>query len=468
MCGLLVLTTDGECERVKPNLLFIVTDNQSPWTLGCYGNREILTPNIDRLAREGVRFTNAFCCNPVCSPNRATLLTGLMPSQHGVHSWLGTEKPDAQMGPNAYCTIAEFISLPEALAEAGYDCGMCGKLHLGDSLHPQLGFRYWFAKPYGHTSSFYGGDAIWQGRVYKEPRYYLDAITDHALDFLQQPRDNPFFLYVGYNAPYGLDDDLRSGHRNRHTAYYADKELRCFPRLDAHPWLRQNRDCIGNQTAMRSYACAVSGVDDGVGVLLDALAEMGLEQDTLVVFTADHGLCAGHHGMWGMADHSWPRHMFQENLRVPLIFRHPERIPAGDTVETMNCNYDFLPSVLAYLGLEDRMPQDVPLAGRSYAAALLGKELSWGEEIVFHEYENTRAVQTRRWKLVLRHPAGPDELYDLLHDPGEERNRIDDPECADVRRDLTSRLQGFFREYADPQYDLWRDGRSKSGSTVDQ
>jgi len=96
----------------KPNVVFIMTDNQSPWTLGCYGNAEIATPNIDRLAREGVRFTNAFCSNPVCSPNRATCLTGLMPSQHGVHNWLGTEKPDAQMGPEAYCTIGEFLSLP--------------------------------------------------------------------------------------------------------------------------------------------------------------------------------------------------------------------------------------------------------------------------------------------------------------------------------------------------------------------
>ena len=90
---------------MPPNVVLIITDNQSPWTLGCYGNQEIRTPHVDRLARDGVRFTHAFCVNPVCSPNRATLLTGLMPSQHGVHNWLGMEKPDAQMGPDAYCTI---------------------------------------------------------------------------------------------------------------------------------------------------------------------------------------------------------------------------------------------------------------------------------------------------------------------------------------------------------------------------
>ena len=165
---------------MKPNIVFILTDNQSPWTLGCYGNSEIRTPHIDRLATEGIRFTNAFCANPVCSPNRATLLTGLMPSQHGVHSWLGTEDPDAQMGPDAYCTIGEFTTLPQILANAGYACGMSGKWHLGDSLHPQLGFDYWFAKPKGHTQGFYDQDAIWEGAVYRESRYYTDAITDHA------------------------------------------------------------------------------------------------------------------------------------------------------------------------------------------------------------------------------------------------------------------------------------------------
>ncbi len=245
---------------MKPNVVFIMADNQSPWTLGCYGNSEILSRRIDRLAQDGVRFTNAFCSNPVCSPNRATCLTGLMPSQHGVHNWLGTEEPDAQIGPNAYCTIGEFDTLPRMLADEGYECGLSGKWHLGDSLNPQLGFKYWFTKPRGHTHSFYDADAIWDGKIYQEPRYYLDTITDHAVSFLRQtPRERPFFLYVGYNGPYGLDQDMRDGHRNRHAAYYADKELNCFPREKAHPWLTQNLDCIANETAMRSYAAAVSG-----------------------------------------------------------------------------------------------------------------------------------------------------------------------------------------------------------------
>lgn len=449
---------------MRPNIVFIITDNQSPWTLGCYGNDEILTPNVDELAEGGVRFTNAFCSNPVCSPNRATCFTGLMPSQHGVHNWLGGEKPDAQIGPEAYCTIEEFAALPQILADEGYACGLSGKWHLGDSLHPQLGYSYWFTKPKGHTHTFYDDEAIWQGEIYTEPRYYLDAITEHAIDFLgQQSGEKPFFLHVGYNGPYGLDQDMRKGHRNRHTAYYADKELRCFPREEIHPWLVHNRDCIGNETVFRSYAAAVSGVDDAVGQLMAALADLGLDRDTLVIYTADHGLCGGHHGFWGMGDHSCPSTMYDENLRVPLILRHPARIAAGGRCDIMTGNYDFFPSMLDYLDLGGHTPESPELPGRSYAPALLGDQHDWGEEVVFQEYESTRTVRTDRWKLTRRFPDGPDELFDLATDPSESQNLIDKAPHAAVQKELSARLQAFFERYQDPQYDLWRGGRTKAG-----
>jgi len=447
----------------RPNIVFIITDNQSPWTLGCYGNSEILTPNVDRLAAGGVRFDNNFCVNPVCSPNRATCLTGLMPSQHGVHRWLGVETPSAQMGPDAYCTIEEFANLPRILADEGCRCGQVGKWHLGDSLHPQLGFTYWFAMTQGHTASFYDMEAVWQGKVYNEPRHFVDATAAHAVDFLSQVGDQPFFLYVGFNGPYGVDGDLLKGHRNRHTAYYADKELACFPRTEPHPWQVTFREAFGNPTARRSYAAAVSGVDDGVGRILQKLAEMGVADNTLVIFTADHGCCTGHHGMWGFGEHARPFNMFQTTMRVPLIFRHPGRIPAGSVFETMTCNYDLLPSLLTYLDLESHVPDHPKLPGRSYAPALVGEKLDWGEQIVFAEYENTRAVQTAEWKLVRRHPSGPDELYDLANDPGERNNLAGRGKCAGVERTMTARLEEFFGRYPDPHYDLWHGGRSKAG-----
>ena len=149
-------------------------------------------------------------------------------------------------------------------------------------------------------------------------------------------------------------------HENRHTAYYADKDLPCFPREPVHPWLKRNRDFIGNPVCMRGYASAVSGVDDGVGAILDTLNQYGLDEDTLVIFCSDQGLCAGHHGMWGMGDHARPIHTYEEALHIPLIFRHTDHIPAGTV----------FPSMLDYLGMADAMQTDPNLPGTSYARAM--------------------------------------------------------------------------------------------------
>jgi len=449
----------------KTNVVLIITDNQGAWTLGCYGNDEIRTPNIDRLAAEGLRVSRAYCVNSVCSPCRATLLTGLIPSQHGIHSYLGGEVPDAQMGPDAYCTIREFPNLPRILSENGYTCGLSGKWHLGDSLQPQEGFSYWFTKPKGHTSRFYNDEAIWQGKVHEEPRYYTDAITDHAVDFLRQTDDGPFFLMVGYNAPYGLGESMLYEHRNRHTAHYADKELKCFPRESVHPWLYNNRDMINNPTSIRGYASAVSGVDDGVATVLDTLREIGHDRDTLVVYTTDQGFCGGHHGMWGMGDHSRPIHTYEESVRIPLIYRHLEGIPGGRVWDRMTGQYDIFPTILSYLGLRHQTPDCPTLPGNSYAPVLRGGGGEW-EDLVFFEYENVRMIRTSDWRYTRRHPDGPDELYDMRNDPCERMNLVAHPDMAQQAEELRHRLEGFFDRYADPQYDLWEGGRSKAGRLI--
>ncbi|MBI4581874.1 MAG: sulfatase-like hydrolase/transferase, partial [Planctomycetes bacterium] len=173
-------------EGRRPNVVFILTDNQSAWTLGCYGNPDIRTPNIDRLAAQGIRFTNCFSCNAVCSPTRATCLTGLIPSQHGVHSYLGG---GALVGPDAYYTLEEFRTLPAILHEAGYMCGMTGKWHLGECLHPQDGFTAWVTMPTGHTTTFYDAQVVEDGKIRKEPTYLTDFWTRHAVRFIEQNKD---------------------------------------------------------------------------------------------------------------------------------------------------------------------------------------------------------------------------------------------------------------------------------------
>ena len=446
-------------EARRPNVLLILTDNQAAWTLGCYGNRDIRTPNIDRLAREGMLFTRCFASNGVCSPTRATLLTGLIPSQHGVHCYLQAGPP--QVGPGSYSTIREFRSLPKILAESGYVCGLSGKWHLGDNLHPQEGFTFWVTRPHGHTDAFYDAEVIEDGKIRKEPTYLTDFWTGRAVGFLEENRARPFFLFLAYNGPYGLGRSLLRPARNRHAEYYADKELPSFPREKMHPWLFHNKEYLNNPQAIRRYAAEISGVDDGVGRVLDALKRLGLDENTLVIYTADQGLAGGHNGVWGMGDHTRPLHTFDPGIHVPMIYRHPGRIRAGSQSELMVANYDLFPTLLDYLGLADKIPGTPRSPGRDYSAALEGGRIAW-DNVVFYEFENTRMIRTADWKYTRRYPDGPDEMYDLANDPAERSNLARYQPCEPTLNALRRRLDEFFARYAEAKYDLWQGGGSKS------
>jgi arylsulfatase A-like enzyme len=443
-----------------PNVVLILTDNQGAWTLGCYGNPDIRTPHLDQLARDGMLFERCYSSNAVCSPTRATLLTGLIPSQHGVHSYLGAG--GAQTGTRAYSTIAEFRSLPEILADAGYTCGLSGKWHLGDNLKPQEGFTSWVTMPHGHTTTFYAADVIDDGKVRTEPEYLTDFWTDNGVKFIEQNKDKPFFLFLAYNGPYGLGESMLHPARNRHAAFYADKDLQSFPREKMHPWLVGNKKLLNNVDAMRRYAAEVSGVDDGVGRILAALKVNGIDDETLVIFTADQGLAAGQSGFWGMGDHTRPLTGFDWTMHVPLIYRYPGQIQGGERSNVLVSNYDFLPTILDFLGLKEEAPQKPPSPGRSYCGTLTGKQGAW-DDTVYFEYENTRAVRTREWKYISRFPDGPNELYDLTSDPGERHNVVDQPPHAEREKELRARLDVFFNRYADPRFDLSRGGISKAG-----
>lgn len=442
------------------NLVFILTDNQGAWTLGCYGNTDIDTPHIDRLAAGGVRFTRAFSPNGVCSPTRATLLTGLMPSQHGVHSYLGGE--GAQMGEHAYNTIAEFRSLPEILAEAGYTCGLVGKWHLGANATPQDGFTTWITKPTGHTSTFYGAKVVEDGRERIEEGYLTDLWTTRAVRFLEENREQPFFLFLSYNGPYNLGGSLNHPARNRHAERYANEFLPSFPRDGVHPWLHNNKQFLGNLTSIRRVAAETSGVDDGVGEVVATLDRLGLTEDTLVVYTADQGWIGGQNGLWGMGDHTRPLTAFDGMMHVPLLFRQPGTIPAETTSDLLVSGYDILPTLLTHLGLGDKIPTTPKSPGRDFSAVLRGDEIE-PRDAVYYEMENVRAIRTAEAKYVHRHPDGPFELYDLTTDPGEKVNLYGQPGHESLRDELRKRLEAFFAEYVDPQYDLYRDGASKSG-----
>jgi arylsulfatase A-like enzyme len=442
-----------------PNLVFILTDNQGAWTLGCYGNPDIRTPHIDRLAAEGIRFTHALSSNPVCSPTRATFLTGLIPSQHGVHSFLD---PKFMMGPEACNTLQEFTSLGEVLRDAGYTCGLSGKWHLGANMTPSEGFTTWTTKPDGGTLEFYDQKVIEDGQLRVEPGYTTDFWTRKGVEFIAAHKDRSFFLYLAYNGPYSLGKLMLNEAKNRHAAYYADKPLQSFPRDAMHPWQHDNKAFHNTDAARRRMASEVSGVDDGVGEILAALKANDLEENTLVVYTSDQGWMGGQNGMWGMGDHFRPIGAHELMMQIPLIFRQPGTIPPAQTCNALVSNYDFMPSVLRHLGLAGKMPQQPKSPGRDFSPALRGQPLAHWDNTVFYEMETTRAIRSTRWKYVARFPAGPYELYDMQTDPQERFNQYGQPGTEEIKTDLAQQLDAFFNRHADPKYDIWKGGGSKA------
>ncbi|MEQ8852595.1 sulfatase-like hydrolase/transferase [Gimesia sp.] len=445
-------------EQKRPNVVIIMTDNHGEWTLGCYGNKDIKTPHIDQLAQEGTLFTRAFANNAVCSPTRATFLTGLMPCQHGVHCYL---RPRIQTGPDSYNTLDEFQTIPQILHDAGYVCGLSGKWHLGDNLYPQEGFSYWITKPHGASSGFYDQEVIEDEKIHKEPTYLTDLWTQHGIKFIKQNQDKPFFLFLAYNGPYGLGSAMKEPIKNRFKEEYEQLTFPSFPREKAQPWNFNYGDWIGDLGIIRKYAAEVSGVDDGVGQIMQTLKELGLRENTLVIFTADQGLSGGHSGYWGMGDHTRPLTAFDWTLTIPLIFSQPGQIVEGARQKMMVANYDVYPTLLNYLGLEDKIPAKPARPGRNFAPVLKGKQIPWKEE-VFYEFENVRAVRTPEWKFIERYHESPNELYHLTQDSKEHNNLIDDAQYKQKKDALKQQLDQFFARYADPKWDIWNGGQSKT------
>jgi arylsulfatase A-like enzyme len=395
LCSLWVAATALAQGAHPANLVFILTDNQGAWTLGCKCNPDIRTPHIDQLAREGMRFTRALSSNPVCSPTRATFLTGLIPSQHGVHSFLD---PKYMMGPEAYNTLAEFRSLGEVLSDAGYTCGLSGKWHLGANLTPSEGFQFWTTKPDGSTREFYDQDVIENGQLRNEAGYTTELWTRKGIEFIETNKSRPFCLMLAYNGPYALGGMMLNESRNRHVAEYRGKDFMSFPIDSMHPWQFANKAFHNKQIAMERTACEVSGVDDGVGDILSALKRLGLEDNTLVVYTSDQGWMGGQNGMWGMGDHMRPTGAHEMMMRIPMIFRQPGKIVADQTSDLIVSNYDFLPTVLNQLGLGDKLPASPPSPGRDFSPVLRGQTIPWSDLI-------STVNPTRRIQLQTSHSS---------------------------------------------------------------
>ncbi|WP_167216125.1 sulfatase-like hydrolase/transferase [Kribbella shirazensis] len=440
----------------RPNFVVVVTDDQGPWALGCQGNAELQTPAIDALAGRGVRFESFFCASPVCSPARASLLTGRMPSAHGVHDWIRGEAYGL-MDEESYLT--GLTTTPQVLADNGWRCGHTGKWHLGDARRPAPGFTEWYAHRTGDGP--YVGAPIWRdGQRVAEDRYITTAITDEAVRFVDSAAagPDPFYLQVHYTAPH-------SPWVGQHPAEYLDRYADCAfdscPRPEPDPWFSWEPGPISDamrdpRPSLQGYFASITAVDDGVDRLMRTLAEHQLVESTVVVFTSDNGFSCGHHGIWGKGNATNPLNMWENSVRVPFIVSQPGRLRSGAVESGLAGACDLHPTLLRLAGVP--VPEDPLAAGRSLLPQLTdGADGADGAEhvIVFDEYGGTRMVRTVEWKLVQRYGDAPGELYDLGDDPAEEHNLIDDPSRRAVVAELAGVLTDWFSRHIDEQLDAY-------------
>ena len=446
----------------RPNILTVVSDDQGPWALGCAGNDELQTPTLDRLAVEGTRLDRFFCASPVCSPARASLLTGRMPSAHGVHDWIRGEAYGV-VDDRDVDYLEGLTTTPEVLAGAGWTCGYSGKWHLGTGRKPAPGFDFWYAHRTGDSP--YVGAPVWSdGQRASEPRYLTEAITEEALSFLEGPGagDAPFYLSVNYTAPHS---PWVGQHPQRWLDLYAGCDFASCPQEPPHPWFSWEPGPVSAamrdpRPSLQGYFASISAMDAGIAALLAHLDARGLRESTVVVFTSDNGFSCGHHGIWGKGNATWPINLWENSVRVPTLVRWPGRVPAGVVTEALASACDLHPTLLDLAGVP--VPADPLAAGRSLAPLLRGDAATGAETVfVFDEYGGARMVRSAEEKLVVRAGDGPEELYDLRDDPAERHNRATDPACAARVAELRGALQDWFAAHAEPGRDAW--GRPVSG-----
>ena len=453
----------------RPNILLFLTDDHGAWANGCYGNAEVQTPTLDALAARGSRFERAYTPTPVCSPARACLLTGRSASQVGIHDWL--EEAIPAVGERDW--LGETATLFEQFAAAGYATGLSGKWHLGQSHLAPRGADYHFGLP-GWQGAHNGAYTyVRNGEMVTLDGNKSALISDHAIEFLDGlPADKPFFLKVGYiatHSPYH-----QQTHDPRQTARYQDCRFVDIPRYEPHRWVKNEGG--GNalsESELRDryigYYAAVSEIDAGIGRIIAALQARGQWENTIVVYTSDHGCALGHHGFFGKGNSTRPLNMYEVSLQVPLIVAG-----AGVSAQVLPQyvdHYDSYQTVCELAGL----PPAAGSAGRSYAPLLRGGRAADWDNTRYGEYGDLRMVRDENWKLVLRYPEGPHELFDLAADPQERVNCY--AEQPQVAAGLRARLDAFYRAHevealsglrvkAQPQHnassEAWRDGRREA------
>jgi len=465
----------------RPNIIFIMTDDHASHAMSCYGSKINKTPNLDRIANEGMRFDNSFCTNSICSPCRAVILTGK-------HSHLNGVIDNAENFDGSQQTF------PKLLQKAGYQTAIIGKWHLKTD---PTGFDYWNILP--GQGLYYNPAMIEMGVQKKYTGYVTDIITDHALKWLKErDLEKPFCLMYHHKAPHRewepgpkhltMYDDVTMPEPETLFDDYAgrgraakeqdmsiektmtDRDLKLVAPKNLTPEQKklwdaaydpknkafeqanlQGKDLVRwkYQRYIKDYLRCIASVDDNVGRVLDYLDASGLADNTVVFYTSDQGFYLGDHGWFDK------RFMYEESLRMPLLVRYPKQIKPGSVNSDLVQNLDFAPTFLDFAGLD--APQD--MQGRSVRKLLRGKTPDdWRTSIYYHYYEYPAVhsvkrhygVRTKQYKLIhFYNDIDEWELYDLEKDPHELKSVYSDPAYTDIVKELTAELKRLRTLYKD-------------------
>ena len=441
-----------------PNIVFILVDDLRWDDLGCAGNDFVSTPNIDRLAREGAQFQNAFATTPLCSPSRGSILTGQFAHVHGITD--NTERSEQSH---------RLKTFPQELQRAGYETAYLGKWHMGNDNTRRPGFDRWFCLT-GQGTSF---DPVVNddGKEMKRTGYVTDVLNEESVKFLRAKHAKPFMLFLShkaihpetYQGPDGkLSDPTLSNFipAPRHKDLYSDAKITRRPSAGVppkdKPALLQKIDALpplgpetgSSDTVILNRLRMLKAVDEGVGEIIKALEESGERDNTLIVVAGDHGYFYGEHGL------SIERRLaYEESIRIPLIMRYPPLIAAASEPAPLVQTIDLAPTFVE-LGGGEVQPD---YQGRSLLPILKGETpADWRHAVLIEYFSDTvfprmkqlgyQAVRGERWKYIrFTDQQGMDELYDLQSDPYELHNLIDDPDSANelaaMKKDLNQLLE---------------------------
>lgn len=431
------------------NFIIIFNDDHGQWALPSYGNCDILSPNINFLSSNGITFLNSFTPTPVCSPARANFFTGLRTSDHGVHDFIGEPGKDKDW-------LSEFVTLPEILQnDYSYNTSIFGKWHLGRDNEKKQYFDHWFVEvgqyPFTHKMEHNFMENSNPKTIYG---YRDQIITDYFINWIKEyDVSKPFFSFIGFNGTHSPWE----GHPKRLVEYYKNKKiinkdqkniLGMKQVLESETYRPQSN----NDASLEEYYASITHIDEKVGRILDILEIKNLLEETLIIYTSDHGLCCGQHGVWGKSNGTIPSNLFEESIRIPLILFSGENLVRKKS----NILVDHLDT---YATIIDLVDENYELKdnyfGKSYKNYLFSLEEEHEfKEIQIIEYGNLIALKNHEYKFIYDFSNNQKKLINPTLDKSESNNLITKTEFETTVNYFNFKLDEYLKSVSNSKYSV--------------